>query len=111
MFSCKFSEISKSTFFTEYLRTTAFGFSFSEAGTGGVLRKKVVLENFAKFTGKHLWFVKFSRTPFLQNTSATATLQDGALPTVFGKPQMNTLYLETLTLEAPFRYIIFSLAA
>ena len=23
---------------------------------------------------------------------------------VFGKPQMNTLYLETLTLEVPFRY-------
>ena len=30
----------------------------------------------------------------------------GALPTVFGTPQMNTLYLETLTLEVPFRYII-----
>ena len=44
MFSCKFSEISKSTIFTEYLRTTAFGFSFSEAGTGGVLRKKVFLK-------------------------------------------------------------------
>ena len=36
--------------------------------------KKGVLENFAKFTGKHLWFAKFSRTSFLQNTSATATL-------------------------------------
>ena len=35
--------------------------------------KKGVLENFAKFTGKHLWFAKFSRTSFLQNTSATAT--------------------------------------
>ena len=31
--------------------------------------KKGVLENFAKFTGKHLWFAKFSKTPFLQNTS------------------------------------------
>ena len=30
--------------------------------------KKGVLENFAKFTGKHLWFAKFSKTPFLQNT-------------------------------------------
>ena len=28
-----------------------------------------VLENFAKFTGKHLWFAKFSKSPFLQNTS------------------------------------------
>ena len=26
--------------------------------------KKGVLENFAKFTGKDLWFAKFSRTPF-----------------------------------------------
>ena len=69
--------------------------------------KNGFLENFAKFTGKHLRFAKFSRTPFLQNTSATATLlRWGALPTVFGKPQMNTPYLETLTLELPFRYII-----
>ena len=30
--------------------------------------KKGVLENFAKFTGKHLRFAKFSKTPFLQNT-------------------------------------------
>ena len=30
--------------------------------------KKGVLENFAKFTGKHLWFAKFPKTPFLQNT-------------------------------------------
>ena len=25
---------------------------------------KDVLENFAKFTGKHLWFGKFPKTPF-----------------------------------------------
>ena len=36
--------------------------------------KKGVLENLAKFTGKHLWFAKFLRTLFLQNNSATATL-------------------------------------
>ena len=36
--------------------------------------KKGVLENFAKFSGKHLWYGKFLGTPFLQNTSATATL-------------------------------------
>ena len=35
--------------------------------------KKGVLENFAKFTGKHLCFAKFSGTLFLQNTSASAT--------------------------------------
>ena len=32
----------------------------------------------------------------------------GALLKVFGKPQMNTLYLETLTLEVPFRYTFLS---
>ena len=36
--------------------------------------KNGFFENFAKFTGKHLRFAKFSRTPFLQNTSTTATL-------------------------------------
>ena len=33
--------------------------------------------------------------------------QNGGLPRVFAKPQMNTLYLETLTFERPFRHIIF----
>ena len=28
--------------------------------------KKGVLENFAKFLGKHLWFANFSKSPFLQ---------------------------------------------
>ena len=37
--------------------------------------KKGILENFAKYTGKYLWFKKFSGKPFLQNTSATATLR------------------------------------
>ena len=57
--------------------------------------KKDVLENFAKFTGKHLWFAKFSKTPFLQNTPGRLLLafscnvtKMGVLPTVFGKPQM-----------------------
>ena len=36
--------------------------------------KKGVLENFAKFTGKHLWFEKCSRTPFLQNSSGRLLL-------------------------------------
>ena len=36
--------------------------------------KKGVLKNFAKLTGKHLSFSKFSRTPFLQSTSAAAIL-------------------------------------
>ena len=41
MLSCEFSKISKNTFFTEHLRTTASAFSFSEAATGGVLWKEV----------------------------------------------------------------------
>ena len=44
MFSCEFSKTSKNTFFTEHLRTTASAFSFSEAATEGVLRKKVFLK-------------------------------------------------------------------
>ena len=36
--------------------------------------KKSVLKNFAKFTGKYMWFAKFSGAPFLQSTSDTATL-------------------------------------
>ena len=71
--------------------------------------KKGVLEKFAKFIAKHLWFAKFSRKPFLQNTSGRLPLafpcnftKMGALLTVFGKSQMNTHYLETLTLEASF---------
>ena len=44
VFSCEFCEISENTFFTEHLRTTASAFSFSEAATGGVLRKKLFLK-------------------------------------------------------------------
>ena len=78
-----------------------------------VFYEKCVLENFAKFSGKHLWFAKFSKhlfykTPldkcfwyFLFNVTKM-----GVLSTVFGKPQMNIHYLETLTLEVPFRYIV-----
>ena len=36
--------------------------------------KKGVLENFAKFRGKRLWFEKFSKTLFLQNTSGRLLL-------------------------------------
>ena len=41
-----------------------------------VYYKKCVLENFAKFIRrrKHLWFAKFSKTPFLQNTSGRLLL-------------------------------------
>ena len=36
--------------------------------------KKGVLEDFVKLTGKHLWFVKFSKKLFLQNTSGRLLL-------------------------------------
>ena len=36
--------------------------------------KKRVLENYQKFTEKYLWFAKFSKTPFLQNTSGQLLL-------------------------------------
>ena len=67
MFSCEFSEISKDTFFTEHLRTTASAFSFLEAATEGVLWKKGSWK-FRKFTEKHLLLAKFqehlfNRTP------------------------------------------------
>ena len=74
MFSFEFGEISKNTFFTGHLQMTASAFSFSEAATRGILLKKVFVKISAKFTGKYLWFVKFSGTPFLQNTTETATL-------------------------------------
>ena len=64
MFSCKFCEISKNTFFTEHFGATASeglnedsssGWILSEAATEGVLLKKGALENFANFIGKHLY--------------------------------------------------------
>ena len=44
MFICEFSKIFKNIIFTEYLRTTASAFSFSEAATAGVLWKKMFLK-------------------------------------------------------------------
>ena len=43
-FPFQFSKISESIFFTQHLRTTASGFSFSETATGSVLWKKVFLK-------------------------------------------------------------------
>ena len=77
-----------------------------------VFYEKSVLENFRKFTGKHLWFAKFSKTHFLQNTSGRVLLAFSCNITKTGYCQhcsenlMNIHYLETLTLEVPFRYII-----
>ena len=65
VFSCEFGEISKSTFFTEHLRTNAFVFSFSEAATGGVLWKKVFLKIKQNSQENTCGLRKFSRASFL----------------------------------------------
>ena len=49
--------------------------------------KKGVFGNFAKFTGKHLWFAKFLRTSFLQSTSGRLILL-----LAFQKQPPETLY-------------------
>ena len=114
VFSCELGKISKNTKFTEYLWTTASSFSFSEAATRGVLWKKVLLkisQNSWKNTcglwnfKEHLFF-----TEHLWMTVSGFSLQlykNWELATLLGKPQMNTLYLETLTLEVLLRYIIY----
>ena len=51
---------------------------------------------------KHLFY----RTPPDDCFRLFRVLRNGALPTMFGKTQMNIHYLETLTLKVPFRYFI-----
>ena len=74
VFSCEFCKISKNTFFTEHLRTTVSAFSFSEAATGGVLWKNVFLKISQNSEENFFCFVKFSKTPFLHNTSGRLLL-------------------------------------
>ena len=75
MFSCEFSEISKNTFFTEHLRTTASAFSFSEAATGGVIWKKKsflkILQNSQE--NKQLVFKIFKNAFFTEYLWTTAS--------------------------------------
>ena len=51
VFSCEFCDISKNTFFTEHLRTTA---SDCRSSHSQMSFKIGVLKNFASFTGKHM---------------------------------------------------------
>ena len=74
---------------------TASTFSSSEAATRDVLWKKVFLKN--SQNSKNSQESNYGLRNFQEHLFYRA---------VFGKPQMNTLYLETLTLEVPFRYII-----
>ena len=100
------SEIFKNNFFTEHLRTTASAFSFSETATGGVLWKRCSCK-LPKIQGKTPLVCEISNTLFLQNTSGRLHL---AFSCNFTKMMCEVWwgihYLETLTLEEPFRYII-----
>ena len=46
--------------------------------------KKGVLENFAKLTGKHLWFAKFSKIAFLENIPGRLLLAFSCTATKMG---------------------------
>ena len=72
MFSCEFSKISKNTFFTEHLRTTASVFSFSEAATGGVLWKKVFLKISENSRENTFGLRNFKNTFFTEHPWTTA---------------------------------------
>ena len=63
MFSCKYGEFFKNTYFEEHLQTVASGSanvcfwpvkSMMRSSRPDVLCKKSVLRNFTKFTGKHM---------------------------------------------------------
>ena len=97
MFSCEFCKISKYTFFTEHLRTTAsvrkptFELQIfhvittflqsSEAATGGVLLKKVFLKISLNFIGEHLCKGLF----FNKVGGLRPTLLKGEFPVNFAK--------------------------
>ena len=66
--------------------------------------KRAVLENFATFIEKHLWFVKSLRTLFLLNTSAAATLlKSGTANSV--RKTLDEYYLSRSTVKVLFRNI------
>ena len=110
-----FCEILKNTFFIEHFWTTASAFIFSEAVTGGVPWKKVFFKSFENSQKNNFGLRNFQKHLFCGTTLDDrfwifrATLRKWGNANkngVFGKPHMNIRYLETLTLELPFRYII-----
>ena len=77
--------------------------------------KKVVFENFFKILRKTPVVCEvFKNAFFTEQLWTTASgfflelYNSGVLLIVFGKPEMNTLYLKTLTFEVPFRYTLHS---
>ena len=90
VFPCELCEVFRNTFFYKTILVVASSFRQTRSSHQRCSMKIGALRNFAKFTGKHLcqslrpatllkkrlWyrcfpvnFAKFSRTPFLQNTS------------------------------------------
>ena len=106
-----FEKFSKNLFYRTDCKT-ASAFSFSEAATGEVLWKNVFLKISQNSKENTFALQIFKNTFFTEHLWTTGSgffvqrYWNGILPTVFGKPQMNIHYLETLTLEVLFRYII-----
>ena len=73
-----------------------------------VFYEKGVLENFAKFTGKHLWLAKFLKTPLLQNTSGRLLLAFLCNVCKIGKIHRKTLCLRLLFLKKATLTQVFS---
>ena len=73
MLSCEFCEISKNTFFTEYLRMTASAFSFSEAATESVLWKNVFLKISQNSQENTCGLQNFKNTFFTEHLRTTAS--------------------------------------
>ena len=116
MFSCEFCEISKNTFFTEHLQTTAFekhqtddilGFCFCSGRRihPEVFCKKNVRRNFDKFAEKHLcWSLSFNKVSglqpatFLENRLSTKNIRE-TFSCEFGKIfKKRTIFIEHLRL-------------
>ena len=73
VFCCELSQISKNTFFTEHIRTTASAFSFSEEATGGVLWKNVFLKISQNSQENTLGLQNFQKHLFTEHHRKTAS--------------------------------------
>ena len=73
VFSCEFCELSKNTFFTEQIWTTASAFIFSEAVTVGVLLEKVFLKISENSMETSLVCETFKNTFFTERLWTTAS--------------------------------------
>ena len=112
VFSCEFSKISKNTFLQNTSGRLLLLLAFQKQPPKMLYEKKCYLKISQKSQGNTFGLRNFQKRIFYRIPLDDyfwlfrATLLKGILPTVFGKPQINIHYLETLTLEVPFRYII-----